>query len=102
MQPIPRSKKIVNDPGMGIDRPGLPINRPSLPKKGKGIDRPGLPGKGKIKLPVVPGRPRKGKVVKPTPMPRVIPDKPGLKKPIISQGGIGNKEVNPIYRNQGF
>jgi hypothetical protein len=33
---------------------------------------------------------------------KVTPTKPGLKKPTISQGGIGNKEVNPIYRNQGF
>jgi len=49
-------------------------------------------------------------------MPTVTNDKPGATKPTISQGpsklatpkttiskgGIGNKEVNPVYRNQGF
>jgi len=39
---------------------------------------------------------------KPYPMPKILPSKPGAKKPVISVGGIGNKEVNPIYRNQGF
>jgi hypothetical protein len=41
--------------------------------------------------------------IKSKPMPKILQDKPGLPKPrLISQGGIGNKEVNPIYRNQGF
>jgi hypothetical protein len=33
---------------------------------------------------------------------KILPSKPGAPKPIISQGGIGNKEVQPVYRNQGI
>ncbi len=35
-------------------------------------------------------------------MPKLTNAQPGAKKPTISKGGIGNKEVNKIYRNQGI
>ncbi len=60
------------------------------------IDRPMPINKKKKKTPLKP--PVKGKY-KPYPMPRFGIDRPNSR---ISQGGIGNKEVNPIYRNQGF
>ena len=48
-----------------------------------------------LKLPVEGGK-------KPYPMPKITPSKPGAKKPGISVGGIGNKEVQQVYRNQGI
>jgi hypothetical protein len=53
----------------------------------------------KKKTPLKP--PAKGKD-KPYPMPKITPSKPGAKKPGISVGGIGNKEVQQVYRNQGI
>jgi hypothetical protein len=91
--------------GVAMTKPGLGLARPVGKGELKPKPKPGTP------KPFMPGpKPKPGlmvpQVIDPAtgktrvPGGTAITSKPG--KPKIAPGGIGNKEVNPVYRNQGF